>query len=80
MTEDEQILFCRDCRWIIVPSGGIEFARCRASETINVVTAEFQYEFCEFERRSFGGCGPFATRFEMNELDDEPGPLTGDGT
>lgn len=71
-------LICVDCKWHI-PSVNttsvMNYDRCKASETINLITGEATYKYCETLRAVGNLCDLDGKLFELN-IDDE---VTGHG-
>ena len=63
-------LICADCRWFIQHENET-LHKCKASETINLVTGERSYQYCITERMAGGGCGIAGTNFSLNLPDLE---------
>ena len=64
-------LICADCRWFIEDKDTKQFHKCKASETINLVTGERTYQFCEVMRHKAGDCGLAGNLFTLNIPDTE---------
>lgn len=60
--------FCIDCRHLIRPQSGLpmDHARCRLTRSINLVTGEIKYRYCDTMRTEIGksDCGPDAKQFQ----------------
>lgn len=77
---------CRDCFYYIEPAKGMSarlYSQCRATETLNVVTGDREYNFCNLERESVRAeaCGADAQHYaepEPHEMwqRDEPQGVT----
>jgi len=68
-------LICADCKWHIPSkqsSSVANYDRCKASESINLVTGEATYKYCESMRMSNGDCGMDAKLFELNQAEETP--------
>ena len=66
-------LICADCKWHIPSkqsSTVANYDRCKASETVNLITGEAKYTYCETMRIVNGDCGITGKLFELNQ-DDE---------
>ena len=66
-------LICADCKWHIPnkqSSSIANYDRCKASETINLVTGETSYKYCESMRMVSSPCDLDGKLFELNQ-DDE---------
>ena len=66
-------LICKDCRFFIESDQSVVFAKCKASETLNLVTGEPDFDYCSIERNSTSPlrCGESARYFELNmELEE----------
>ena len=67
-------LICADCKWHIPSkqsSSVANYDRCKASESINVVTGEATYKYCESMRLAGGTCDLDGKLFELNQADEE---------
>ena len=67
-------LICADCKWHIPSkqsSSVANYDRCKASETINLVTGEAKYSYCESMRMSNSDCGMDGKLFELNQVEEE---------
>ena len=62
-------LICADCRWFI-QNDNASLHKCKASETINLVTGERTHKFCITERMDGGGCGVAGINFSLNIPDE----------
>ena len=66
-------LICADCKWHIPSkqsSSVANYDRCKASETINLVTGDATYKYCESMRMVSSPCDLDGKLFELNQ-DDE---------
>jgi hypothetical protein len=66
-------LICKDCRFFLESDQGVVFAKCKATETLNLVTGEPEYSYCSIERNSTSParCGTAGRNFELNmELEE----------
>ena len=67
-------LICADCKWHIPSkqsSSVANYDRCKASESINVVTGEATYKYCESMRLAGGTCDLDGKLFELNQAEEE---------
>jgi hypothetical protein len=69
-------VFCKDCRNFLSPDQKSEwvYPRCKATETLNLVSGEFVYGYCDSERLG-GSCGKDGKNWEPN-MDLESGIYT----
>ena len=66
-------LICADCKWHIPSkqsSSVANYDRCKASESINVVTGEATYKYCESMRLAGGTCDLDGKLFELNQQEE----------
>lgn len=66
-------LICADCKWHIPSkqsSSVANYDRCKASETINLVTGEATYKYCETMRIAGNSCDLDGKLFELNQSDE----------
>ena len=66
-------LICADCKWHIPSKQSSSIAnydRCKASETINLVTGETSYKYCESMRMVSSPCDLDGKLFELNQSDE----------
>lgn len=66
-------LICADCKWHIPSkqsSTVANYDRCKASESINVVTGEATYKYCESMRLAGGTCDLDGKLFELNQQEE----------
>lgn len=54
--------FCVNCSNYMLSHNGIDFGKCAASKTVNLVTGEKDYKYCSTMRAN-GSCGPDAKYF-----------------
>lgn len=65
-------LICTDCRWCIpTPASKQGVYHCKATEKINLVTGEAEYQFCSVMRLTDELCGPDGKLFSLNISDPE---------
>jgi hypothetical protein len=67
-------LICADCKWHIPSKQSsilANFDRCKASESINLVTGEATYKYCESMRIAGGTCDLDGKLFELNQAEEE---------
>jgi len=67
-------LICADCKWHIPSkqsSSVANYDRCKASETINLVTGDATYKYCETMRIAGNSCDLDGKLFELNQADEE---------
>jgi hypothetical protein len=66
-------LICKDCRFFIESDQSVVFAKCKATETLNLVTGDPEYVYCSIERNSTSPsrCGAEGQYFELNMNDVE---------
>lgn len=67
-------LICADCKWHIPSkqsSSVANYDRCKASESINLVTGEATYKYCESMRIAGGTCDLDGKLFELNQADED---------
>ena len=67
-------LICADCKWHIPSkqsSSVANYDRCKASESINLVTGEATYKYCESMRIAGGTCDLDGKLFELNQAEEE---------
>ena len=63
---------CKDCYYFIPAPSGMQdrlYAKCDASKELNLVTGEWEYNFCNLERESKRpeACGANAQHYEEPE-------------
>ena len=66
-------LICADCKWHIPSkqsSSVANYDRCKASESINYVTGEATYKYCESMRLAGGTCDLDGKLFELNQQEE----------
>lgn len=66
-------LICADCKWHIPSkqsSSVANYDRCKASESINLVTGEATYKYCESMRIAGGTCDLDGKLFELNQQEE----------
>jgi hypothetical protein len=63
-------LICTDCRWFIEDSSATKLHKCKASETIDLVTGERNHKFCITQRMDGGDCGIAGKNFSLNIPDE----------
>ena len=66
-------LICADCKWHIPSkqsSTVANYDRCKASESINLVTGEATYKYCESMRLAGGTCDLDGKLFELNQQEE----------
>ena len=66
-------LICADCKWHLASkqsSTVANYDRCKASESINVVTGEATYKYCESMRIAGGTCDLDGKLFELNQQEE----------
>lgn len=66
-------LICADCKWHIPSkqsSTVANYDRCKASETINLVTGDATYKYCETMRIAGNPCDLDGKLFELNQSDE----------
>ena len=66
-------LICADCKWHIPSkqsSSVANYDRCKASETINLVTGDATYKYCETMRIAGNSCDLDGKLFELNQSDE----------
>ena len=66
-------LICADCKWHIPSkqsSSVANYDRCKASETINLVTGDATYKYCETMRIAGNSCDLDGKLFELNQQED----------
>ena len=66
-------LICADCKWHIPSkqsSSVANYDRCKASESINLVTGEATYKYCESMRLAGGTCDLDGKLFELNQQEE----------
>ena len=67
-------LICADCKWHIPSkqsSTVANYDRCKASESINLVTGEATHKYCESMRLAGGTCDLDGKLFELNQVEEE---------
>lgn len=66
-------LICADCKWHLASkqsSTVANYDRCKASESINLVTGEATYKYCESMRLAGGTCDLDGKLFELNQQEE----------
>ena len=67
-------LICADCKWHIPSkqsSSVANYDRCKASETINLVTGDATYKYGETMRIAGNSCDLDGKLFELNQAEEE---------
>jgi hypothetical protein len=67
-------LICADCKWHLASkqsSTVANYDRCKASETINLVTGDATYKYCETMRIAGNSCDLDGKLFELNQVEEE---------
>jgi len=64
-------LICKDCRFFLESGHNLVFAKCQATETLNLVTGDPEWAYCSIERNSTSParCGAEGRHFELNISD-----------
>lgn len=59
---------CIDCKYIRIPASGVNYARCRMTESTSINPVDGSTivtdTYCSIERNADGNCGPDAKRFQ----------------